>query len=104
MDDWKLKDWLMIGGGVLAAWWLYQQVTAVHTALKSAGEKVGGAVFDALHPNAAGESLFYTVRFSNGSFSIPSGDVLRDGSFMFRGVQFWMRNDAQGMRYAVRVP
>lgn len=97
----KTRDWLLLGGAALAAWYLYRKVTAIPQALTATGEAIGGTLYDWINPDAGGSPVTYIVNFSNGKFAVNSNTVSPDGLFTFRGVQFRIMNDANGYHYAV---
>lgn len=97
----KPRDWIILGGVALAAWWLYKKATAIPQALTDAGEAIGGQLFDWFNPNAGGAAVTYIVNFAGGvKHAINSNTVDSNGLFTYNGVQFKMMNDAAGYHYA----
>ena len=87
-----VKDVAMIGALAGAGYLAYKFFNKVPAALAATGEAIGGTLYDAFNPNAAGEMLFYTVHFSNGNHAIPSSTVDSAGRFTYLGEQFVMRD------------
>lgn len=78
--------------------------SAVGNALTSTGESIGGALFDWIHPKAAGESLYFTTQFLDGSkHAIPSLSVDIFGRFTYNGVRYLMMSSATVPHIAVPV-
>lgn len=92
------RDWIILGAVGVAGFWLYRKVTSVPEALARVGESASAAVFEFFHPNAVGETLFYTVNFSNGRHAIPASTVDSQGRFTFRGAKFVMRDKVVGTK------
>jgi hypothetical protein len=86
---------VLLGLGGVLAYYVYQKFMVVPEALTAIGEATGGAVYEFFHPNAAGETLFYMVNFSNGKHSIPASTVDASGRFTYRGAKFVMKDRRQ---------
>jgi len=77
--------------------------------LNTAGEALGSKLFDLFHPNAVGESLYYTVTFPNGArHAIPSGAVDSAGQFDYvqpplAARRYQLLTGKDGLRYAAPV-
>ena len=57
--------------------------------LASAGESIGGALFDWWHPNAAGAGVTYIVQFPDGSkHAVNDTSVDGNGVFQYQGVNY----------------
>lgn len=85
------KDVALAAAVAAGAYLLYKAVNVaadIPEALSNAGSAVGNSVYDFFHPNEMGETLFYTVNFSNGRHAIPSSTVDAAGLFTYRGAQF----------------
>lgn len=66
------------------------------------GSAVGIQLYDWIHPNTAGESLFYVVNFPDGTrHAIGASTVADDGGFSYDNIAYVMKNDAAGNHYAV---
>jgi len=76
---------------------------ATGRALSSVGSAIGSGLYEFFHPNAAGESLYYTATFPDGSrHAIPSSAVNSSGIFTRESVRYQLLTDkATGARYAV---
>lgn len=98
----KYLTWAAIGGIgylVLKTIGLFKSASDV---LTSAGSAAGGAVYEWLHPNAVGETIFYTARFPDGSFhTVPSLSVASDGTFTNKGSPPLYVGDGKVYRLAV---
>lgn len=101
-------------GGYLV-WKLFQLVTGigegataivkgVGTLPRTIGEAIGSGLFDLFHPDAAGESLYYTATFPDGArHAIPSGSVDAGGRFSYAGLRYQLVTQKEtGLRVAVR--
>jgi hypothetical protein len=97
----KTRDWLLLLAVAGGAWWLYKKASLIPAVLTSTGEAIGGGLYDWFHPADGAQETDYYVQFSNGAFYIPSNTVDTNGLFTFRGAQFRIVNDAQGMHHAV---
>lgn len=97
----KTRDWLLLGGAALAAWWLYRKATAIPAALTATGEAIGGTLFDWINPGAGGASITYIVNFGDGSKHAINNNTVDDtGLFTYMGRQYRLKDDAQGNHYA----
>jgi hypothetical protein len=92
----KTDEWLTLGLLGVGAYVLYKViqggsavVNAAGNATAAAGNAVGGAVFDALNPNAAGESTYYTVTMpAGGTQAVPASAVNNAGQFTSSGTTY----------------
>jgi hypothetical protein len=92
MDTEKL---LWYGGLALLAYLLYQKFIA--NPLQQTGAAAGGALYNALHPNAAGASVTYRVVMPDGSIaSVNNTQVAPDGSFNYQGTLYNLTTAAGG--------
>lgn len=97
----KTRDWLILLAAAGVAYYLYKKVSVIPQALNSAGEAIGGTLFDWINPSAGAQSTMYLVHFSNGQHYIDSSTIDSAGGFTYNGAQFRIQNDAQGNHYAV---
>jgi hypothetical protein len=89
----NLKDMAVIGALAGAGYLAYKFFNKGAEALTATGEAIGSGVFDLFHPDGGvGETLFYTVHFSNGNHAIPASTVDTAGRFTYQGEQFVMRD------------
>jgi hypothetical protein len=103
----KTRDIVIIAGlGALAVWFVSKKLGAAGQAVLNApaalGSKIGISLYDWIHPNTVGESVFYVVTFPGGArHAVASGDVAAGGGFMFQGVPYYLKADASGNKFAV---
>ena len=82
VDFEKWLTWGAIGAGLYLAWKTYSGLSAAADVLANTGSAIGSGLYDFFHPDAVGETLFYTVNFPDGSrHSVPSSVVAGDGWF-----------------------
>ena len=99
---------LLLGAGGLVAWYFSSKVTAAASAALAlpgqAGEAIGNALYDWGHPSQPWESIFYSVKFPDGStHMIPGSTVDSTGAFTYSGVDYKMQDDVNHFHYAVAV-
>lgn len=76
----------LVAGGAYALYWFFTSGLAkiggaVGSAVTQVGASIGGGLYEWLHSNAAGDLLYYTITFPNGSrHAIPASDV-HNGEF-----------------------
>lgn len=94
-----VKDLGIVAALAGAAYFVYTKLNAVPDALASAGSAIGtgfadfqDAITRYFGGSPVGETLFYTVHFSNGNHAIPASTVDRkSGRFTYRGEVFVMK-------------
>lgn len=89
----KREELWLIGGLALAAYLILRKPFVIAgeaaQAVVNFGGKVGSVVYDIVNPAPAGEMLFYTVNFPDGSrHAIPSGIVSTGGFFEYAGNRY----------------
>lgn len=103
---------VVVGGIGLALYYLWPTISAlfsgvssaasaVGTATTAAGNATGGALFDLFNPGAAGNLVYYTVNFPDGStHTVPSNIVDGNGYFTYAGNNYVLITPASGNRIA----
>jgi hypothetical protein len=92
MDTEKI---LWYAGLALLAYLIYQKLKA--NPFHDTGANIGGAIYDALHPNAAGATTTYRVVMPDGSIaSVNNTQVAPDGSFNYQGTLYNLTTAAGG--------
>lgn len=93
-----LKDLAIVAAVAGAAYFVYQQLSTVPEALAKTGSAIGigfadfkDAITRYFGGSPVGETLFYTVHFSNGNHAIPASTVDSAGRFTYRGAKFVMK-------------
>lgn len=81
-----------------AGYYVYTLLNKVPDVLASTGSAIGtgfadfqDAIYRYFGGKPVGETLFYTVHFSNGAHAIPASTVDSSGHFTYRGAKFVMR-------------
>jgi hypothetical protein len=97
---------LLVAAGGLAAWFISNRLKAAGQAVLSApgaiGEAAGGALFDWIHPDAAGDSVYYTIAFPDGNkHSLAQSMLGPNGEFVYAGINYVMKDDASGFHHAI---
>lgn len=93
------KDLGIVAALAGAAYFVYTKLNAVPDALAKTGSAIGigfadfqDAIRTYFGNSPVGETLFYTVHFSNGNHAIPASTVDRkSGRFTYRGEAFVMK-------------
>lgn len=94
----QAKDVAIVGALIAAGYYVWKATSAVPEALANTGAAVAtgfadfkDAIYSYFGGQPVGETLFYTVFFTNGAHSVPASTVDSAGRFTFRGAKFVMR-------------
>jgi hypothetical protein len=97
-----IKDVALLAALLGAGYAAYRIAGKGKESLDAARLAVTDAVFEFFHPDAVGETLFYTVRFPDGAtHAVPSRAVDRNGVFTNRNLSPQYAGD--GKRYRILV-
>lgn len=104
-------DYLFVALGLGAIYVLYrgtkvagEAATALLNAPSAAGEAIGSALYDWVHPYNPATDTFYVTNFPDGSrHAVQASTVGQDGSFFYQGTLYTMKNDAAGNHVALQV-
>jgi hypothetical protein len=103
----KTRDVVILAGlGGLVAWFVVSKIKGAGAAVLNApaalGSKIGLTLYDWIHPDTVGESLYYMVTFPDGArHSIASHTVDSSGRFSWGGQNYVMKSDASGFHHAI---
>lgn len=87
-----VKDVAILAAVAIGGWFAWKAATKVPEAYNAAVDATSDALWSLFGPkDVMGETLFYTVNFSNGRHAIPSKSVDSAGRFTYRGAKFIMR-------------
>jgi len=96
----KLLPWAAVIAGAFVISKLFNIGKGASEVLTATGEAIGGKLYELFNPATEGETLFYTVKFPDGTFhAVASSFVDADGFFVNKNLA--PQNPGDGKRYRI---
>ena len=98
----KLIPWIVAGGALVVVGKVLTIGASVKGALTSVGSAIGTGLYDYLHPNELGETVFAILIFPDGQkHSVPASKISASGTFVAKNLSPQYPGDGRTYRVLV---